>query len=153
MRATSHLNTSPHRQARSSLRNEIKRGSSDWTREQWQALYTSLVTSGSTADNSLGARAHSLKRTGDAYLNPAGAKGPLRGRVSEDALRGVLILTDSLCLYLFRNFADERIRNGHVNTKTYRELEGLLAFVRGRWTSLRSNEDHKDMVRGMLGLV
>jgi len=37
-RASTHL-PSPHRPARSSLRNEIKSGTSDWTREQWSNLF------------------------------------------------------------------------------------------------------------------
>jgi hypothetical protein len=75
--------------------------------------------------------------------------------VSEDTLRGVLLLTDSLCLYVFRNFADERVHNGHVTIKSYRELEGLSQFVVSRWSSLRSSgsEEQRKMSRGMLGLV
>jgi len=102
-------------------------------------------------------RAHSLKRAGDAYLSPKTAKGHLRGRVSEDLLRGVLLLTDSLCLYVYRNFVEERINNGHVKTRPYRELQGLSSFVLGRWGSLRTNvntaEEHKAMIKGMLGLM
>jgi hypothetical protein len=81
----------------------------------------------------------------------------LRGRVSEDLLRGVLLLTDSLCLYVYRNFAEERIINGHVKIKPYRELEGLSKFVLGRWGSLNQNpkvaEEHKNMIQGMMGLM
>lgn len=90
-------------------------------------------------------------------MHPATAKGHLRGRVSEDVLRGVLLLTDSLCLYLYRNFADERVYDGHVRSAAFRELDGLIQFVLGRWGSLRSNpktpEEHKGMIKGMLGFM
>lgn len=141
LRSAPHL-PSPHRPARSGLRHEIKSGTADWTREQWSSLYASL-----------GSRAHALKRTGDAYLSPATAKGHLRGRVTEDPLRGVLSLTDSLCLYLYRNFCEERINGGHVKTKPYQQLEGLRQFVLGRWNSIKGEDEHKDLIRGMMGLM
>lgn len=105
------------------------------------------------AHTSLGDRALRLKRLGDAHLNPAAAKDNLRGLVSEDHLRGVLTLTDSLCLYLYRNFAEERMNAGAVAVKTYAQLDGLRTFIASRWHKMRNEEKHRDMVRGMIGLV
>ncbi|TXT15806.1 hypothetical protein VHUM_00309 [Vanrija humicola] len=143
----SHI-VSPHRQPRSALRNEITtpRGTGDWTTAQWSATY-----------NALGARAHTLKRYGDAYLSPSTAKEPLRGKVPEDVIRGGLYLTDSVCLYLYRNFCEERANGGSVKTKPYQQLIGLRGFVLSRWNDLRSSdkvpEEHKDRVKGMIGLM
>lgn len=103
--------------------------------------------------HSLGTRAHSLKRYGDAFLNPAGAKGHLRGRVSEDPLRAVLYLTDSLCLYLFRIFCEERMY-GYTKTDSIIQLDGLRGFIAGRWQSrLKSDDAHRDLIRGMIGFM
>ncbi|KAL1410830.1 hypothetical protein Q8F55_001773 [Vanrija albida] len=143
----SHI-VSPHRQPRSALRNEITtpRGTGDWTTAQWTSAY-----------NTLGARAHTLKRYGDAYLSPSTAKEPLRGKVPEDILRGILYLTDSLCLYLYRNFCEERVNGGSAKTKPYQQLVGLRTFVLSRWNDLRSgdkvDEENKDRVKGMIGLM
>lgn len=73
--------------------------------------------------------------------------------MQEDPLRGVLTLTDSLCLYLYRNFAEERANAGAVSVKTYAQLDGLRVFVASRWHKMRHEEEHREMVRGMIGLL
>lgn len=101
----------------------------------------------------IGKRAHALKRLGDAYMNPATAKGPLKDTVTQDKLRGVLLLTDSLCLYLYKNFADERANRGVVSTSAYQQLNGLRQFVLTRWNAGVGNGEFKDQIKGMLGLM
>lgn len=94
-----------------------------------------------------------MKRLVDEYLSPSTAKEPLRGKVQEDYLRGVLTLTDSLCMYLYRNFTEERMNAGAVAVKTYAQLDALRVYIAGRWHKLRNDEEHRDMVRGMIGLL
>lgn len=88
------------------------------------------------------------------------AKGNLRGRLPEDILRGALILTDSICLYLYRNFAEERMNGGIVTTRPYQELDGLRNFILSTWGKISNNtfnkpflDEFKDMAKGMMGLM
>ncbi|GMK56849.1 hypothetical protein CspeluHIS016_0306890 [Cutaneotrichosporon spelunceum] len=131
---------------RSSLRNEIARGSTskaNWTVEQWAALAEDI-----------GKRAHALKRLGDAYINPTAAKGHLRDSVSQDKLRGFLLLTESLCFYLYKNFCDERANRGAVSTTAYMQLNALRQYVLTRWSDpAASTGEWKEITKGMQGLI
>ncbi|CAK9787405.1 hypothetical protein CC85DRAFT_305721 [Cutaneotrichosporon oleaginosum] len=131
---------------RSSLRNEITRGGTgkgDWTPEQWKSL-----------SDEIGKRALQMKRLGDAYMYPAAAKGHLLNSVPQDKLRGLLLLTESLCYYLYRNFCDERVNRGVVSTSAYMQLDALRVYVRQRWDDHASlMSDWKEHIKGMQGLI
>lgn len=86
-------------------------------------------------------------------MNPSAAKGHLRDTVTQDKLRGVLLLTDSLCLYLYKNFVDERANRGVVSTSSYMQLNGLRHFVLTRWNDGVANGEFKDQIKGMMGLM
>lgn len=65
----------------------------------------------------------------------------------------MLYLTDSLCLYLFRIFCEERTC-GYTKTDSIIQIEGLRAFIGGRWNSrLKTDDAHRDLIRGMIGFM
>lgn len=87
-------------------------------------------------------------------MNPTAAKGHLRDSVSQDKLRGLLLLTESLCFYLYKNFCDERTNHGAVSTTAYMQLTALRQYVLSRWNDpVASTGEWKEQTKGMQGLM